>query len=78
MHEKLVSFVNLMNFQYNNHLLFWKLVMGTNFFKQGMMVEFAKNLADFAVATGMNHVLVLSSLEFMRLQKIDTSRYSNH
>jgi len=43
-----------------------------------MMVEFAKNLADFAVATGMNHVLVLSSLEFMRLQKIDTSRYSNH
>ncbi|KAL9391522.1 hypothetical protein Peur_015442 [Populus x canadensis] len=39
----------------------------------GMMVEFARNLADFAVATGMNHVLVLSSLEFMRLQKIDTS-----
>jgi proteasome assembly chaperone 2 len=52
--------------------------MGTNFFKQGMMVEFARNLAHFAVATGMNHVLVLSSLEFMRLQKIDTSRYSNH
>lgn len=40
---------------------------------KGMMVEFARNLADFAVATGMNHVLVLSSLEFMRLQKIDTS-----
>ncbi|KAJ6906041.1 clast3-related protein [Populus alba x Populus x berolinensis] len=32
-----------------------------------------KNLGDFAVATGMKHVEVLSSLEFMRLQKIDVS-----
>ncbi|KAL9333433.1 hypothetical protein Peur_073572 [Populus x canadensis] len=43
----------------------------------GVIGEFAKkNLGDFAIATGMKHVVVLSSLEFMRLQKIDASRYS--
>ncbi|KAL9370923.1 hypothetical protein Peur_036063 [Populus x canadensis] len=43
----------------------------------GVIGEFAKkNLGDFALATGMKHVVVLSSLDFMRLQKIDASRYS--
>ncbi|KAJ6896524.1 hypothetical protein NC651_022661 [Populus alba x Populus x berolinensis] len=32
-----------------------------------------KNMGDFAVSTGMKHVVALSSLEFMRLQKIDAS-----
>ncbi|WCJ33826.1 Proteasome assembly chaperone 2 [Euphorbia peplus] len=40
---------------------------------KGMMVEFAKNLANFAVATGKKHVIVLSALDFGRLQRIDTS-----
>lgn len=39
------------------------------------MIEFAKNLADFAVASGKKHVVVLSSLDFGRWQKIDMSRY---
>ncbi|KAG6761472.1 hypothetical protein POTOM_034694 [Populus tomentosa] len=37
-----------------------------------------KNLGDFAVATGMKHVVVLSGLEFMTLQKIDASRYMTY
>ncbi|XP_047341775.1 proteasome assembly chaperone 2 [Impatiens glandulifera] len=41
--------------------------------KKGMMVEFSKNLADFAVATGKKHVVVLSSLDFVRWQKVDMS-----
>ncbi|CAN0927722.1 Proteasome assembly chaperone 2 [Linum grandiflorum] len=40
---------------------------------KGMMVEFAKNLAEFAAASGKNHVVILSSLEFARWQKIDMS-----
>jgi hypothetical protein len=39
------------------------------------MVEFAKNLADFAAASGKKHVVVLSSLDFGRLRNIDMSRY---
>ena len=42
------------------------------------MVEFAKNLADFAVDSGKKHVLVLSSLDFGQWQRIDMSRYSKH
>ncbi|XP_062178103.1 uncharacterized protein LOC133882889 [Alnus glutinosa] len=40
---------------------------------KGMMVEFAKNLADFAAASGKKHVVVLSSLDFGRLRNIDMS-----
>ncbi|KAJ4836048.1 hypothetical protein Tsubulata_008947 [Turnera subulata] len=40
---------------------------------KGKMVEFAKNLADFAASTGKKHVIVLSSLEFGRWKRIDTS-----
>ncbi|XP_057965273.1 uncharacterized protein LOC131155842 [Malania oleifera] len=43
---------------------------------KGMMVEFAKNMADFAAATGKKHVLILSSLDFGRWQKIDLSSVS--
>ncbi|XP_059438189.1 uncharacterized protein LOC132171010 [Corylus avellana] len=39
------------------------------------MVEFAKNLADFAAASGKKHVIVLSSLDFGRWRNIDMSRY---
>ena len=41
------------------------------------MVEFAKNLADFAAATGKKHAVVLSSLDFGRCQNIDMSRYKS-
>ncbi|KAH9656470.1 proteasome assembly chaperone 2 [Citrus sinensis] len=40
---------------------------------KGMMVEYAKNLADFAAASGNKHVVVLSALDFGRLQRIDMS-----
>lgn len=40
---------------------------------KGMMVEYAKNLANFSAATGKNHVVVLSSLDFRRWQRIDMS-----
>ncbi|XP_031281522.1 proteasome assembly chaperone 2 [Pistacia vera] len=40
---------------------------------KGMMVEYAKNLADFAAASGKKHVVVLSGLDFGRLQRIDMS-----
>ncbi|KAF2305861.1 hypothetical protein GH714_008484 [Hevea brasiliensis] len=40
---------------------------------QGMMIEFAKNLADFAVASGKKHIVVLSGLDFGRWQRIDMS-----
>ncbi|KAL7221889.1 hypothetical protein ACSBR1_023766 [Camellia fascicularis] len=40
-----------------------------------MMVEFAKNVADFAAASGKKHIVVLSSLDFGRWQTIDMSRY---
>jgi hypothetical protein len=39
------------------------------------MVEFAKNLADFAAATGKKHAVVLSGLDFGRCRNIDMSRY---
>lgn len=42
------------------------------------MVEFAKNLADFAAASGKNHVVVLSGLDFGRWQRIDISRYEEN
>lgn len=41
------------------------------------MVEYAKNLADFAAASRKKHVVVLSGLDFGRLQRIDMSRYRN-
>ena len=41
------------------------------------MVEFAKNLADFAAATGKKHAVVLSSLDFGRCRNIDMSRYKS-
>ncbi|XP_030944798.1 proteasome assembly chaperone 2-like [Quercus lobata] len=40
---------------------------------KGKMVEFAKNLADFAAATGKKHAVVLSSLDFGRCRNIDMS-----
>uniref|UniRef100_A0A5B7BBR8 Proteasome assembly chaperone 2 n=1 Tax=Davidia involucrata TaxID=16924 RepID=A0A5B7BBR8_DAVIN len=40
---------------------------------KGMMVEFAKNVADFAAASGKKHVFVLSGLDFGRWQTIDMS-----
>ncbi|GMH02732.1 hypothetical protein Nepgr_004571 [Nepenthes gracilis] len=40
---------------------------------KGMMVEFAKNLADFAAGTGKTHMVVLSSLDFGRWKKVDMS-----
>ncbi|KAK4551176.1 hypothetical protein RGQ29_032484 [Quercus rubra] len=42
-------------------------------FVKGKMVEFAKNLADFAAATGKKHAVVLSSLDFGRCRNIDMS-----
>lgn len=39
------------------------------------MLEFAKNLADFAVASGKKHIIVLSSLDFGRWQTVDMSRF---
>ncbi|XP_043709964.1 proteasome assembly chaperone 2 [Telopea speciosissima] len=38
---------------------------------KGMMVEFAKNLANFAASTGKKHVIVLSSLDSGKRQKLD-------
>lgn len=40
-----------------------------------MMIEFAKNVADFATASGKKHIVLLSSLDFGRWQTIDMSRY---
>ncbi|KAJ8747646.1 hypothetical protein K2173_012822 [Erythroxylum novogranatense] len=40
---------------------------------KGRMVDFAKNIADFAAASGKKHVVVLSSLDFGRWQNIDMS-----
>lgn len=39
------------------------------------MVQFARNLANFAAASGIKHVVLLSSLDFGRWQSIDMSRY---
>lgn len=40
---------------------------------KGMLLEFAKNLANFAASSGKKHAVVLSSLDFGRWQKIDMS-----
>ncbi|GLT96972.1 hypothetical protein SLE2022_145610 [Rubroshorea leprosula] len=40
---------------------------------KGMLVDFAKHLANFASTTGKKHVVLLSSLDFGRWQKIDMS-----
>jgi proteasome assembly chaperone 2 len=42
-------------------------------FIKGMMIEFAKNLANFAATSGKKHVVLLSGLDFGRWQKIDLS-----
>ncbi|EXB63642.1 hypothetical protein L484_026984 [Morus notabilis] len=42
---------------------------------KGTIIEFAKNLADFAAASGKKHVVLLSSLDFGRWQRIDVSRF---
>ncbi|KAI8016073.1 hypothetical protein LOK49_LG05G02767 [Camellia lanceoleosa] len=41
----------------------------------GMMVEFAKNVADFAADSGKKHNVVLSSLDFGRWQTVDMSSW---
>jgi len=38
-----------------------------------MMVEFAKNMADFLASSGKKHIIVLSSLDFGKWQKVDMS-----
>lgn len=40
---------------------------------KGMMFQFAHDLAEFAVTSGKKHVVVLSSLDFGRWQKVDMS-----
>ncbi|PQM33225.1 proteasome assembly chaperone 2 [Prunus yedoensis var. nudiflora] len=40
---------------------------------KGRMIEFAKNLADYVAASGKKHVVVLSSLDFGRWQRVDMS-----
>ncbi|KAE8732634.1 9-divinyl ether synthase [Hibiscus syriacus] len=44
------------------------------FLSKGRMVEFVKYLANFAAASGKKHVVMLSSLDFGKWQKIDMSR----
>ncbi|KAL2336526.1 hypothetical protein Fmac_010972 [Flemingia macrophylla] len=41
---------------------------------KGMMVEFAKNMAGFLAGSGKKHIIVLSSLDFGKWQKVDMSR----
>lgn len=40
---------------------------------KGMMIEFAKNVADFIAGSGKKHIIVLSSLDFGKWQKVDMS-----
>ncbi|KAK1315889.1 hypothetical protein QJS10_CPA05g01557 [Acorus calamus] len=40
---------------------------------KGMMVEYAKNLADFAASSGKKHLIVLSGLDSGRRKRIDES-----
>ncbi|KAK7264347.1 hypothetical protein RJT34_31954 [Clitoria ternatea] len=40
---------------------------------KGMLVEFAKHMADFLADSGKKHIIVLSSLDFGRWQKVDMS-----
>ncbi|KAL2336227.1 hypothetical protein Fmac_010673 [Flemingia macrophylla] len=42
---------------------------------KGMMVEFAKNMAGFLAGSGKKHIIVLSSLDFGKWQKVDMSRF---
>lgn len=42
--------------------------------KQGMMIKFAENIAEFAASSGKKDVIVLSSLDFQRLHNLDLSR----
>jgi len=42
--------------------------------KQGMMIKFAENIANFAASSGKKHIIVLSSLDFQRLHNLDMSR----
>lgn len=44
-------------------------------FEQGMMADFATNISDFVAACGKKHVVLLSSLDFGKWQKVDMSRY---
>ncbi|WJX45527.1 hypothetical protein P8452_32401 [Trifolium repens] len=40
---------------------------------KGMMLEFAKNMADFIAGSGKKHIIILSSLDFGKWQKVDMS-----
>ncbi|KAI5661020.1 hypothetical protein M9H77_20343 [Catharanthus roseus] len=40
---------------------------------KGMMVDFAKNLSNFAFENGKKHAIILSSLDFKQWQNIDLS-----
>ncbi|WVZ01931.1 hypothetical protein V8G54_022737 [Vigna mungo] len=44
---------------------------------KGMMVQFAKNMADFLAGSGKKHIIVLSSLDFGKWQKVDMSSILN-
>ncbi|XVE94104.1 hypothetical protein REPUB_Repub01dG0252400 [Reevesia pubescens] len=50
-------------------VFFWR--MCNEICVYGRMIEFAKNLANFAAASGKKHVVLLSSLDFGKWQKID-------
>jgi len=39
-----------------------------------MMLEFAKNMAEFIARSGKKHIIILSSLDFGKWQKVDMSR----
>ncbi|KAB1207207.1 Proteasome assembly chaperone 2 [Morella rubra] len=54
-------------------LLLLTIYLGAAYVFKGRMVEFAKNLADFAAASGKKHVVVLSGLDFGRWRNIDMS-----
>lgn len=41
------------------------------------MIQFAKDMADFAASSGKRHVVVISSLDFRQWQNIDMSRYQS-
>ena len=38
------------------------------------MLDFAKNMADFLAGSGKKHIVLLSSLDFGKWQKVDMSR----
>ncbi|XP_054776711.1 uncharacterized protein LOC129285162 isoform X2 [Prosopis cineraria] len=40
---------------------------------KGMMLEFAKNLSDFVYVSGKKHIVLLSSLDFGKWQRVDMS-----